>query len=84
MHLSAKTIADIERKYRRPEVFHLRQAIIDVEFDLLMRCMNRGRAHDVTPFISTGSGGLAYRVALTDRVVDLLDRGSAAGSQNTE
>ena len=98
---------ELERKYGAPEIIHPRQAMFDMEFDLLVGSMNSDRARDVTlaahvsgvlqqidtreiaevkpvslehlqgsirdNLLATGSGGLAYKVALTDKVVELLD-----------
>ena len=55
MYVSEQTIRDLELKYAKPEVAHLRQPMIDVEFDLLIRSMKHNRAHDITLFIFLGS-----------------------------
>jgi ADP-ribose pyrophosphatase YjhB (NUDIX family) len=61
MYVSDETIADLEERYGSPEVIHLRRAMIDLEFDLLLRSMKQDRAHDVTLFIFKGSDLVAIR-----------------------
>ena len=55
MYVSKQTILDIEVKYGKPEALHIRQPMIDAEFDLLIRSMKHNRAHDITLFIFVGS-----------------------------
>jgi ADP-ribose pyrophosphatase YjhB (NUDIX family) len=61
MYVSEQTIARLERKYGAPEVIHLRQPMIDMEFDLLVGSMKKDRAHDVTLFIFKDSDLVAIR-----------------------
>lgn len=61
MYVSEQTIRNLEGKYGEPEILHLRQAMIDMEFDLLVRSMKHDRAHDVTLFIFHGSDLVAIR-----------------------
>lgn len=61
MYVSDATIKGLEKKYGEPEVIHLRRAMIDFEFDLLLRSMKHDRAHDVTMFIFKGSDLVAIR-----------------------
>jgi ADP-ribose pyrophosphatase YjhB (NUDIX family) len=59
MYVSEQAIRDIELKYGKPEVTRLRQGMIDVEYDLLIRSMKHNRAHDITLFIFLGSDVVA-------------------------
>ncbi len=54
MYVSKETICGLESRYGEPETLHIRQAMVWIEFDLLIKSMKQNRAHDVTMFIFNG------------------------------
>lgn len=61
MYVTEETIKGLERKYGKPEDMHVRQVMIEPEFDLLVGSMKNDRAHDVTLFIFKGAELVAIR-----------------------
>ncbi len=61
MYVSEETICGLESRYGEPEIVHMRQAMIEPEFELLIGSMKQDRAHDVTMFIFNGPAVVAIR-----------------------
>ncbi len=61
MYVTEHVLADIERKYGKPQEASFRHVMVKPEFDLLIRSMRHQRAHDITLFISKGKHLIAIR-----------------------
>src|SRR5437879_4093235 len=56
MHIDDTVIAPLEARYGKAEELSMEFAMGEPEFDLLKWSMRRGRAHDVTLFITRDDG----------------------------
>lgn len=61
MYVTEDALKKIEAKFGKPQTMHIRQPMIAVEFDLLVKSMKKDRAHDITMFIFKGSDIVAIR-----------------------